>query len=214
MASSHTKVLASSPTHFHDTYSAGSKDHASTHAGHDPLGNSVSHNNESDMGILVGGGQPSHYGQIRSSSWTKKGDREPIKCWNNIFSAPIRTNPKLDFYAPACVDGVPEIHPPDEAVFEGVSMWKGCLVGQFFDRILPIHVVRVMVDKLWGKHDAGASINTPNIGNSALIIEELDWGGQDALNTCENSFFGPHLGLGRQKNVIRLRQTPDVFRRG
>ena len=58
--------------------------------------------------------------------------------------------------------------------------------------------------------DAEASINTPNIGNSALIIEELDWGGQDALNTCENSFFGPHLGLGRQKNVIRLGQTPDV----
>ena len=45
--------------------------------------------------------------------------------------------------------------------------------------------------------DAGASINTPNIGNSALIIEEFDWGGQDASNTCENSFFGPHLGLGR-----------------
>ena len=30
------------------------------------------------------------------------------------------------------------------------------------------------------------------------------------MNTCENSFFGPHLGLGRQKNVIRLGQTPDV----
>ena len=59
--------------------------------------------------------------------------------------------------------------------------------------------------------DAGASINTPNIGNLALIIEELDWGGQDALNTCENSFFGPHLGLGRQKNVIRLGQTPHVY---
>ena len=58
--------------------------------------------------------------------------------------------------------------------------------------------------------DAGASINTPNIGNSALIIEELDRGGQDALNTCENSFFGPHLGLGRQKNVVKLGQTPDV----
>ena len=58
--------------------------------------------------------------------------------------------------------------------------------------------------------DAGASINAPNIGNSALIIEELDWGGQEALNTCENSFFGPHLGLGRQKNVVKLRQTPDV----
>ena len=58
--------------------------------------------------------------------------------------------------------------------------------------------------------DVGASINTPNIRNSAPIIEELDWGGQDALNTCENSFFGPHLGLGRQKYVVRLRQTPDV----
>ena len=58
--------------------------------------------------------------------------------------------------------------------------------------------------------DARASINTPNILNSNLIIEELDWGGQDELNTCEISFFGPHLGLGRQKNVIRLGQTPDV----
>ena len=58
--------------------------------------------------------------------------------------------------------------------------------------------------------DARASINTPNIRNSTLIIEELDWGGQDALNTCENSFFGPHSGLGRQKNVMRLGQTPDV----
>ena len=60
------------------------------------------------------------------------------------------------------------------------------------------------------RSDLGASINTPNIGNSALIIEELDWGGQDALNTCENSFFGPQLGLGRQKNVVRLGQTPYV----
>ena len=63
--------------------------------------------------------------------------------------------------------------------------------------------------KLW-LFDAGASINTQNIGNSALTIEELNWGGQDALNTCENSFFGPYLGLGRQKNVVRLGQTPDV----
>ena len=46
-----------------------------------------------------------------------------------------------------------------------------------------------------------------NIGNSALIIEELDWGGQDAFNTCENSFFGPHLGLEMPKNVVRLGQT-------
>ena len=52
--------------------------------------------------------------------------------------------------------------------------------------------------------DAGASINTPNIGSSALVIEELDWEGQKALNTCENSLFGPHLGLGRQKTWSNL----------
>ena len=58
--------------------------------------------------------------------------------------------------------------------------------------------------QLWGI-DVGASINTPNIGSSALIIEELDWGGKKTLNTCEHSLFGPHLGLGRQKNVVKLR---------
>ena len=66
-----------------------------------------------------------------------------------------------------------------------------------------------LFSQLWGI-DAGASINTPNIGSLALIIEELDWGGQEALNTCENSLFGPHLGLGRQKNVVKLGQIPDV----
>ena len=55
-----------------------------------------------------------------------------------------------------------------------------------------------LFSQLWGI-DAGASINTPNIGSSALIIKELDWGGQKALNACENSFFGPHLGFGRKK---------------
>ena len=45
------------------------------------------------------------------------------------------------------------------------------------------------VDGFFFISNAGASINTPNIGNSTLIIEELDWGGQDTLNTCENSFF-------------------------
>ena len=47
--------------------------------------------------------------------------------------------------------------------------------------------------------DVGASINTLNIGSSALIIEEFDLRGQKALNTCENSLFGFHLSLGRQK---------------
>ena len=58
--------------------------------------------------------------------------------------------------------------------------------------------------------DAGASINTPNIGSSALIIGKLDWGGKKALNTCEKSLSGPHLGLGRQKNVVKLGQILEV----
>ena len=66
-----------------------------------------------------------------------------------------------------------------------------------------------LFSQLWGI-DARASINTPNIGSSALIIEELDLRGQKALNTCENFLFGPHLGLGRQKNVVKLGQIPDV----
>ena len=52
--------------------------------------------------------------------------------------------------------------------------------------------------QLWGI-DAGVSINTPNIGNSALIIEELDWGGQDALNTCEKLLFWTSFGPWKAK---------------
>ena len=112
--------------------------------GHDPLDRTVSQNDQSNRGICigiernqprrgisVGNGQPNNSEQVRSPSWAS---REPIKNWNKLFSAPIRSNPKLDFYAPACIDGVPEIHPPYEAVFEGVSMWKGSLVGQFLTR--------------------------------------------------------------------------------
>ena len=66
-----------------------------------------------------------------------------------------------------------------------------------------------LFSQLWGI-DAGASIHTSNIGSSALIIEELDLGGQKALNTCENSLFGPHLGLEGKKNLGKLGQIFDV----
>ena len=147
----------------------------SASAGHDPLGRTVSQNDQSDMGICIGiernrphrglsvGREHSNNSkQVRRTSWVRKGDHEQIKNWNNLFSAPIRSNPKMDFYVPACVDGVPDIHPPDEAVFEGVSMWKGSLVGQFFDKRLPIHVVRATVDKLWGKHEMPEISTTDN----------------------------------------------------
>ena len=121
----------------------------------------------------MGGGQPNHYEQVWRTTWVRKGDREPIKCWNNMFSAPTRSNPKLDYYAPTCVDGVPEIHPPDEAVFEDVSMWMGCLVAQFFDKRLPIHVVRATVDRLWGKHEL-PNISTTDNGLYLFRFRDMD----------------------------------------
>ena len=64
------------------------------------------------------------------------------------------------------------------------------------------------VDGFFFISDAGASINTPNIGNSTLIIEELDWGGQDTLNTCENSFFWTSFGPWKAKKRGHTRTNP------
>ena len=56
--------------------------------------------------------------------------------------------------------------------------------------------------------DVGASIKTPNIRNSTLIIEELGWGGQDTLNTCENSFFWTSFGPWKAKKRGRTWTNP------
>ena len=97
------------------------------------------------LGHPVAGGQErSHDEQIKRSveSWgsisggnirIRNGEMAPVKTWKNLFSTPTRTNSTLYFLTPACVNGTHVIHPPAEAVFEGMSMWKGCLVGQFFD---------------------------------------------------------------------------------
>ena len=57
------------------------------------------------------------------------------------------------FSTPSRVDGKKIINLPAEAVLEGVGLWEGCLVGQFLDKRLPLHVVRSIVDRLWGKHE-------------------------------------------------------------
>ena len=89
------------------------------------------------------------------------GDIDSLPNWKTLFSATTRTKSTLDFFASARVDGSLLIHPPAEAVSEGMSMWKGFLVGQFFDKWLPLHVVRMKVDKLWGKHEM-SEISTTN----------------------------------------------------
>ena len=137
------------------------------------------------LGHPVTGGQDCRHGeQVKSSAegWgsifdgsigDRKGEMAPVKTWKNFFSAPTITNSTLDFFSPSCVDGTPVIHPLDEAVFEGMSMWKGCLVGQFFDKHLPLHVVRAAVDKLWGKHEM-PEISTTNNGLYLFRFRDMD----------------------------------------
>ena len=155
--------------------------------GHDRYEKGILMGKESNLRRFpVRGGQLE---QVRHSSWVRKGEREPIKQWTNLFYAPTSSNTKLEFYAPACVEGEPEIHPPAEAVLEGVSMWKSCLVGQFFDKRLPIHVVRTTVDKLWGKHEM-PEISTTD--NGLYLFRFRDMGARDWV--MEN---GPWYIAGR-----------------
>ena len=137
------------------------------------------------LGHPTGGGQYRRHGeQVRRSAegWgfissgnigDRKGEMAPVKTWMNLFSAPTITNSTLDFFAPASVDGTPVIHPSVKVVFEGMSLWKGCLVGQFFDKRLPIHVVRIVVDKVWGKHEM-PEISTTDNGLYLFRFRDMD----------------------------------------
>ena len=125
------------------------------------------------LGVQFWSSAEGRYAKLSGSSKIRKGEIAPVKSWKNLFSAPAKTNSTLDFFASACVDGMPVIHPLDEAVFDGVSMWKGCLVGQFIDKRLPIHVVRVIVDKLWGKHEI-PEISTTDNGLYLFKFKDMD----------------------------------------
>ena len=86
--------------------------------------------------------------------------------WRSLFVNRPKSCSSLAFYKPSTVDGKVTINPPPEAVAEGVGLWEGSLVGQFFDRRLPLHVVRSFVERLWGKHE----IPEISITNNGLYI--------------------------------------------
>ena len=44
--------------------------------------------------------------------------------WRSLFSANSGTRSSLGFFAPERVDGKPVIHPPAEAVVEGMKLWE------------------------------------------------------------------------------------------
>ena len=73
--------------------------------------------------------------------------------WRSLFVGRPECSAPLVFSTPSIVDGKTVINPLVEAVLEGVEFWEGCLVGQFFDKCLPLHVVWSIVDRLWGKHE-------------------------------------------------------------
>ena len=90
-----------------------------------------------------------------------------------LFSPTTRTKSTLDFFAPVRVDGSLVIHPPAEAVSEGMSMWKGFLVGKLFNKRIPLYVVRAVVDKLWGKHEM-PEISTTDNGLYLFRFRDMD----------------------------------------
>ena len=88
-------------------------------------------------------------------------DAKDSQNWRSLFINHPKSCTPLVFSNPARVDGKVIINPA-EAVVEGVVLWEGCLVGQFFDKRLPLHVVRSLVERLWGKHEMPEISTTDN----------------------------------------------------
>ena len=76
-----------------------------------------------------------------------------------------------------------------EAVAEGVKLWEGCLVGQFFDKRLPLHVVRAAVDRLWWTREVPEISITDN---GLFLFRFKDMAARDWVSDC-----GPWYVAGR-----------------
>ena len=64
---------------------------------------------------------------------------------------------------------------------KGTKLCEGCLVGQFFDKRLPLHVVRAAVDRLWGKREM------PEISityNGLFLFRFKDMAARDWVMDC------------------------------
>ena len=101
-------------------------------------------------------------GREASGAAMKSDDAKISHNWRSLFVNRPKSCSPLSFYSPTTVDGKVTINPPAEAVVEGVGLLEGSLVGQFFDRRLPLHVVRSLVERLWGKHEIPVISTTDN----------------------------------------------------
>ena len=109
--------------------------------------------------------------------------------WRSLFVNRAKSYSPLAFANPTIVNGKVTINPPAEVVAEGIGLWEGSLVGQFFDKRLPLHVVRSFVERLWGKHEI-PEISTTD--NGLYIFRFKDMGARDWV--LEN---GPWYLAGR-----------------
>ena len=112
-------------------------------------------------------------GREASAAAQKSDDAKISHNWSSLFVNCPKSCSPLAFYSPTIVDGKVTITPPAEAVVEGVGLWEGSLVGQFFDKRLPLHVVRSLVERLWGKHEI-PEISTTDNGLYIFRFKDLD----------------------------------------
>jgi hypothetical protein len=112
--------------------------------------------------VHVGGfpslGDPMHEGEFPSLGNLVAIHDDPkhdpeidTKEWSGLFKNE-RTMGNLEFFEPKKVGGRTFITPPDEAVEEGISRWRSCLVGQLMDKSLPYFLVKKVAASMWRKY--------------------------------------------------------------
>ena len=130
------------------------------------------------------------------------GDAKASQNWRSLFVNRPKSCTPLVFSNPARVDGKVIINPPSEAVEEGLGIWEGCLVGQFFDKRLPLHVVKTLVERLWGKHEMPEISTTDNGLYIFWFMDDVarDW----VLENGPWYFFGRPIILRRWKPGMEM----------
>ena len=129
-------------------------------------------------------------------------DAKASQNWRSLFVNRPKSYTPLVHSNPARVNGKVIINPPSEAVEEGLGIWEGCLVGQFFDKRLPLHVVKILVERLWGKHEM-PEISTTD--NGLYIFRFMDRVARDwVLENGPWYFFGRSIILRSWKPGMEM----------
>ena len=172
----------------------------------DNAGNKGDRGSKGDRALGARAGSRVEEEVVPLSSMTQKRPQERIQVisgWKSLFSAKTVTKSPLEFVAPEIVNGKPVIEPPTEAVVEGMMLWEDCLVGQFFDKRLPLHVVRAAIEKLWGKKEIPEISITDN---GLYLFRFRDMTARDWVMDC-----GPWYIAGRPFVIRRWQPGMEML---